>query len=700
MPPTPEPTRSWRPSLRLVIGLVLGGMVTLTAGAIIWTSHWRSRSAVLEVSEELVGRVAQTTRDQVWAFLLPPKGAVELLREEGESGTLDPADGDALQAHFCDLLRVNPSIAMLNYGSEQGDFMMVQRQPDGALWTKRVERTGQEAVQVSWERRVAGVPCGGSAAIELDPEDHYDPRVRPWYQGAKQAGGLFWSDVYVFWSGGSPGMTLAVPHEPRGELSGVFGVDISLGQLSTYLAGLEVTEHGLAIALDRRGMLVGAGAAGEAGKLQLAAESPDPAIAGLAGTAELRSWLDGGAVPAGSVPFQLGEQRWLASVVPIGLDPERDWVVCIAAPEDDFTAGLRQASVRNLEVGAVLTLAALLVSLLIAGWIGRVLQRLATESGRIRDLRFEGGSASSPPFREVADVVDAFERMKVGLRAFQLYLPLKLVRQLLEQQREPRLGGETREVTIYFSDIAGFTPISEQLGPMQMAERLGEYLAAVSGCIQEHEGTVVQYVGDEVFAFWGAPLEVKRHVLRGAEAALAVQERLDSLWEFDEDHPRMPTRIGVHTAEVAIGHFGSADRMYYGAIGDGVVLTSRLEGINKLYGTRIILSEPAAVRVLEHFELRRLDRVAVKGRAQPVTIYELLGRRGELPGERLEFIRRYEAALDRYLRGEWSEAVEAFDELRSEDGEDGPTRALLARCMAFAAEPPQGWEGHYQVTVK
>ena len=543
------------------------------------------------------------------------------------------------------------------------------------------------------------------------PDDRYDPRTRPWYQGARAAADLFWSDVYVFWSDRAPGLTLAVPHQDQGALAGVFGVDINLEQLSDYLAELTVSEHGLAFALDRRGRLVAAqdphdqltsSGTGPDEQLALrsAADAATPEIAAMARTPELAAWLEGGSIPDGSLRFDHGGQPYLAAVVPIGLDPERDWVICVAAPESDFMAQVRQADIRNIEVGGLLTLLALLISLVISRWIGHALEDLVKQSGRIRDLRFEAAVAARPPFRELAEVVDAFERMKVGLRSFQLYLPIKLVRQLLERQAEPRLGGETREVTLWFSDIAGFTPITESLGPMLMAERLGEYLAAVSACIQDREGTVVQYVGDEVMAFWGAPQQVSRHVERACDAALATQERLDELWDFDDEHPRMPTRVGLHTERVAVGHFGSADRMYYGAIGDGVVLASRLEGLNKLYGTRIIASETTAIRVLEHFEFRRLDRVTVKGRVQPTIIYELLGRRGQVDPELADFARRYEAAVDHYLSADWDGAAAAFDVLRRERPDDIATRTLLARCLACQAAPPKDWEGYYAVTVK
>ena len=144
-----RPARAWRPSLRLIIGAVLAGMVTFTAVAIIWTSHLRSARTVVQVSEELILQAAQTTRDRVQGFLAQPLGVAELLRTEASSGNLELGSSAAVEAHFFDMLSVWPTIAMLNWGTEAGDFLMVKRQPDGAIWTKRVARSGLEQPAVT-----------------------------------------------------------------------------------------------------------------------------------------------------------------------------------------------------------------------------------------------------------------------------------------------------------------------------------------------------------------------------------------------------------------------------------------------------------------------------------------------------------------------------------------------------------------------
>ena len=313
-------------------------------------------------------------------------------------------------------------------------------------------------------------------------------------------------------------------------------------------------------------------------------------VAALTNSAEVQAWIAGHAEPPQIVHLTVNDQPHIGGLVPLTIGTGQDWLIGVAAPEDDFLSALQDGNKRNALLGAILMFAALIVSRFLARWIAGTLQMLITESARIRALQLDRSEHTHVQFKEVGDVIRAFEDMKTGLRTFQRYLPIKLVRVLLEEQIEPRLGGDEREVSLYFSDIDGFTTISERLGPRRMAERLGDYLGMLSTTIQERDGTVVQFVGDEVMAMWGAPLPVAGHSDRACETALTVQDRILGLWEIDEAHPLLVTRIGLHTATVVVGHFGARDRMYYGAIGDGVNLASRLESANKQYGTNRVTS--------------------------------------------------------------------------------------------------------------
>ena len=284
--------------------------------------------------------------------------------------------------------------------------------------------------------------------------------------------------------------------------------------------------------------------------------------------------------------------------------------------------------------------------------------------------------------------------MKVGLRALEKYVPTRLVRVLLESGEEPRLGGRSEEVTVFFSDLKGFSTLAEGMPPGELAEELGAYLGLVAETITEAHGTVDKYVGDAVMAFWNAPRPVPDHPHVAVTAALRALERVR---EWDP-RDRFHTCIGIHTAEVSVGNFGSADRLNYTVMGDGVNLASRLEGVNRRYGTQVLVSDEVFSRLRGRIECRRIDRIAVKGRAGSTLIYEPLGLAGSVDAARLARARRYEEALDRYFARDFAGAAALLGDLI---GEDGAARTLHDRARRYQESPPPAdWDGVHALSEK
>lgn len=282
-------------------------------------------------------------------------------------------------------------------------------------------------------------------------------------------------------------------------------------------------------------------------------------------------------------------------------------------------------------------------------------------------------------------------------RALGKYVPLDLVRQLYHARVEPMLGGQIQDVTLLFSDIEGFTTLSEQLSPNALAVALGAYLEAMTRAIHSTGGIIDKYTGDGVMALWNAPSPCEQHALRACEAALACSDATQALFATSAWSGLAPwrTRFGIHRAEVSVGHFGAPDRMSFTAMGDGVNLASRLESLNKQYGTRILVSAPVEREARRAYRFRRLDRVAVKGKREGVEIFELLGRKqaaGFFPA-----VERYEQALEAYFARRFEAALALLEECAN----DPPSQVLAARCREFAAAPPSPeWDGIYVAREK
>ncbi|WKZ29633.1 MAG: adenylate/guanylate cyclase domain-containing protein [Patescibacteria group bacterium] len=281
--------------------------------------------------------------------------------------------------------------------------------------------------------------------------------------------------------------------------------------------------------------------------------------------------------------------------------------------------------------------------------------------------------------------------------AFGRYLAPQVIRRIETGEVPLALGGERREATILFSDIRGFTTLSERLSPEELVALLNEYLTAMTTVILDHEGVVDKYIGDAIMAFWNAPAAQEDHAVRAARTALGMRDRLETLrasWK-ERALPDVRVGIGLNCGDVVIGNMGSEQRFDYTAIGDEVNLSSRLESLTKYYGVTILISEAVRRKLGEDFFCRRLDLVTVKGKEKPVAVYELMGETARVDDKTRELAARFDAALVSYVARRWDEAEAAFQDL-SERFDDHASRLYVERCRVFRAEPPApDWDGRF-----
>jgi adenylate cyclase len=304
---------------------------------------------------------------------------------------------------------------------------------------------------------------------------------------------------------------------------------------------------------------------------------------------------------------------------------------------------------------------------------------------------------------EVDQLARATEQMKMSLRSFGKYVPTDLVRQLLASGIEARPGGENRELSIFFCDLANFTTISENLSPRELVEQLGEYFHAFTEEVAASGGTVDKFIGDAVMAFWGAPVDRPDHAAAACRCALSCQQRLAGLrmiWK-KQGKPEFFARIGINTGPVVVGNIGSARRFNYTVIGDAVNVASRLEGLNKFYGTSICVSEQTIRAAGGAVAARPIEQVAVKGKSTPVLVYELLGLSADARADAPRVAALHERGLEHYLRRGWPEAIAAFEEIIRVRPGDGPATEFLRRCRTFVQDPPgPDWDGVNRLETK
>lgn len=282
--------------------------------------------------------------------------------------------------------------------------------------------------------------------------------------------------------------------------------------------------------------------------------------------------------------------------------------------------------------------------------------------------------------------------------ALSKYVAPAVVSEIMKHPENLKLGGQKKEITIFFSDIRGFTTISEKLTPEKLVHLLNEYLTAMTDIIMKRQGLVDKYIGDAVMAFWGAPLEQKDHAENACYSSLEMKETLNSLnkkWA-KEGFPEIKIGIGLNTGPAVIGNMGSYERFNYTAMGDTINTGSRLEGLTKQYGVMIIASEDTQKKAGDGFVFRKIDLVQVKGKYKPTYIYELVCRKEELTAEIEQKIHNYENGFSLYLERKWDKAIKEFERVN-----DFASKEFINRCMMFKKNPPSsGWDGVWVMTSK
>ncbi|MBI9082503.1 MAG: CHASE2 domain-containing protein [Desulfobacterales bacterium] len=295
-------------------------------------------------------------------------------------------------------------------------------------------------------------------------------------------------------------------------------------------------------------------------------------------------------------------------------------------------------------------------------------------------------------------------RQKKFIRdAFSTYLAPTVVKQLVDSGENLVLGGEERVITAFFSDVQGFTGISEKLSPAELVELLNEFLTEMTDIILTNEGTVDKFEGDAIIAFFGAPNDLPHQEETAVATCLDMQKRLAQLREkwSAEGRAELKMRIGLCTGRAVVGNMGSKNRMDYTMMGDTVNTAARLEGVNKVYGTYTMISDTTYRGVSPNVVVRELDAINVVGKKEPVTVYEPIGYNGEVDPARVDMIDKYADGLAAYRKRDWNRAIIFFSAALAIDPDDGPSKTLLNRCNGYKTDPPpKDWNGAYSMTSK
>ena len=710
-------------TLRATLTSTLVTMILLTVLAIGYNGYRNARFTASDLSTQILDQNSQLVESRVDMLLniAAREGRLnlELLRDR----QFDTETFHRLARFWVAVLKAHPRISRQSLALEAtGEWSFVRRLPDQSLAVGELRRdpsTGRLALR---DYRPADYPA--KDFNHRDDAEALDPRKQHWYADAARRRGEGWSRTYVMDDvegfGHVPGLSWSTPfYGEGGVFRGVLTTSFDVVALCEFLKALKVGERGFAFIIEilpdggRRVVahpeirtLIREAGPGDGidrtSRLVPIEELSDPRIAAL--LKQIPDRLDRPTSgEATLVSFEVGGTRHLGSYRQLRSPESPDWVIATLMPEADVMGRVDRSNQETFLAGLGILLVATVVGLIVSAQLARPLERVVKQTARIGRFEVEARPVAHSFIREIDHLASVVEETKTSLRSFGKYVPTALVREMFASGREATLGGERRRMTISFCDLADFTSLAERLPPEELVIQMGDYFGRFSADIVAEGGTVDKYIGDAIMAFWGAPAPMENHAVAACLTALRNQRTLVDLhrnWRA-EGKPELVARIGIMTGDAVVGNVGSPARLNYTVMGDPVNLASRLEGLGKVYGTRVLLGDPTYQEARHAVLARAVDRVSVKGKTEGLLIHELLGLRLDATPEQLELADLSIQALDLYRDRDWQRALALLDQIVRINSEDGPANVLIGRCRIFLESPPaDDWDGVHHMATK
>jgi adenylate cyclase len=685
--------RNWRVRIQISISAIFALLVIPALGCVIVFSYYENLKNLEAVSERFIDGARDNAVTMAHDLLDPVAATARVV---AEVAGLNPAFFRTEQSRdvLFAALTSAPQIDAFYTSFEDGFHRVVTRIDDD-----RRRSDPNIAATANWHSSYIDAYDSGvkrqrhRTFFERWPEEvqrysvdtSMDVRKNPHYVAAKGTGALVVNDPIINPDTGYPVIPLAYPIRTGGEIVGVVSAHITMDVLAKFLALHKASPNSITVIADRSGNVIAHPVLAESvrrvdGKVQLAklSELPEPQ---LVKAAALRAARD-----SNRFTFKAGPsgEEYAALFSPFPTDFAKPWEVLIVTPTDDYVGDLKKTNIKLIWMMLALAAFESVMIYFMSRQIARPIEVVSAALERIRRLSSETPSLSRSRITEIAHLEQAVHLMSNALRSFSVFVPIGLVRELIDSGKPlvPRV--EPRFMTVFFADVENFSAIAEGMSPQELSEQTSLYFETVARAIAEEHGTIDKFIGDSVMAFWGAPTAVEDHVFHACLAALKASYRMkrrNQEWA-NEGHKPMRVRIGVHCDDVVVGNVGSPERLSYTVMGDGVNIASRMEGLNKQFSTAICISESVYAKVAGRVVARPIQRLSVKGRTGAFLVYELFGIAGSNDPELragtrdIERCRMTEAAMALHDAGRFEEARDQYQRVLDTFPDDGVARAM------------------------
>ena len=456
----------------------------------------------------------------------------------------------------------------------------------------------------------------------------YDARQRPWYRETMKADRLLVSSPYLAFSIGAPVISVSAPL--RGKVAGVLAADLKLDTFSDFVQTQRPGEHGIVLIFDSTGSLIA-----YPGYAQLVVDAmthpSDPQLPNIKESnsgvvAAVLRMSRGRDHYEGSIRDDQGRD-YLFRVAKLTLGEQYDANIMLLAAQEDFVQNVRRLQFTGLILAIIASAAFIPIVWIFGSGMSRSLKSVTAEAVKLQRLAKPGPLPVTSRIREIHELGSAMNLAQRAIWSFAHFVPKDLVQQIINNSISTELGGVRGEITVVFTDVRDFTTIAESADPDILMHQTSRYFSVLTEAFLAEGGTIDKFIGDAVMVFWNAPNPQPDHVERACRAALAGRlacEKLNSQFDAEGLKPFF-TRFGIHVGEAVVGNLGSTERMNYTALGNTVNLAARLEGLNKQFGTVILVSEDVHLRVQHCFQFRAFDAVIAKGMTKETRIFELVG---------------------------------------------------------------------------
>jgi adenylate cyclase len=672
-------------------------LLFITTTVIISYSYIRSKHAFLIIASDLIKRDHEVTIDKL-NLLLTPTPFINTANYLVKGGNLSIEEIPSLISFMYMMLESYPEFINVYLADAHGNIFLESRYseelakksaigilqissaPPGTKFISEILMHGidQPNITLLFKDEYGTI-------IKKDRTIHtnYNPLQRPWFIGSNSNIDQHWVGIYPFFSSNEMGLTVSYAIKQSNKLLGVIAADLNLNLLVDQLDKISIGNKHIFILTNNHEIIMSS-------KMRKENKINDTKI--LIDTNQINNPIITTAYHLykknhqSNFTFVVNDIEYIARFTPFAFNENDEWVLVSIISIDSFIGSLKVVNQHNLIFSGIILIFGLILVVYFSRSISRPIMQLASDTKEMTNLHFTTKIKIKTHVYEILIMRNAINKAKTALSSFAKYIPMALVEQLLERHLVAQLGGEKKNLTIMFTDIAYFTAIAESMDPSDLMIHLSEYFDRITNIIHQYKGNVDKYIGDSVMAFWGAPIENKDHVRNACQALLACHDaiKIMNLEWTNAGKPIFVTRFGLATGEAVAGNVGSTDRLNYTVIGDVVNLAARLQAINKNYGTHMIVSQSVYNQCKDQFLFRPLDSVHVRGKKQKVIIYELMADQSS-SAQQLAIVQLSTDGFNAFFQDDINHALELFTELHNKYPDDTMAQFYIKRCRELLA---------------